>query len=121
MTNKKIKFTSKHIPDKREKPRERKPDLGKFLGAAVLLSACGKGKPKDYPKKSMLKIVDNEDGTQTIIRPEKSVSNMFGDFTKADAVGLAYDAAFIAIVLLTLRLSKFGPPKADKSRDKDRG
>ncbi len=119
MTHKKIKLKFNNVPHEREKPKEKpgRPDMGKLLGAAVLLSACSKNeKPKDYPKESMLRIVDNADGTQTIVRPEKSPKDLFGDFTKADAVGLAYDAAFIAAILLVLRFSKFGPAK---TRDKD--
>lgn len=118
MSNKKIKLRFNNAPT-REKPKEkkRKPDLGKLLGSLALLPACSKKKDPLFDD-SHPKIVDHEDGTQTIVGLEESMIRPFGnDGIEVDI----WDVAYIAAILLVLRFSKFKPPKSEKGPNEDRG
>lgn len=77
MTHKKTKLRHNHLSQKQNKrPKINKKELARTLaGAVVLLSACsnktddcGKNYPEELcdPNKETAKIVDNEDGTQTV-------------------------------------------------------
>jgi hypothetical protein len=116
MTHKKHKLRFHNAPDKNEKKphgeKKQKQDLRKLLGSAVVLSACSKKKKDVLFDDSHPKIVDNEDGTQTIVGLEESMVKPFAnDGIEVDA----WDVACVVALLLILRFSKLKPAKGDKS------
>ena len=110
MTHKKTKLRHTHLSQKQNK-KPKGPDrkeLARALGcAAVLLSACAKKTddcgdyPEEFcnPNKESAKIIDNEDGTQTVVGVKDK-----GSF--AGKIQMSYgDIAGIAVLLVIAALA----------------
>jgi len=109
MTNKKLKLRHVHLSQNTDKKQKAdKKELAMAFGmAAVLLSSCarktddcGNDYPEEFcnPNKSTPKIIDNEDGTQTIVGV-KDKGDFTGkiEFSYGDIAGLAVLLAIAAL------------------------
>lgn len=105
MTNKKIRLRHVNLSQKQDKRSKiNKKEITRALaGTAVLLSACSKkaadcgNYPKEFcdPNKEMPRIVDNEDGTQTVVGVKNT--GMFNG-----EIQIGYGDVAAVIVLLTV-------------------
>jgi len=110
MAHKKTKFSHANLSQNQiKKSKSNKKELARALaGASVLLSACsgktddcGKNYPEELcnPNKEMPRIVDNEDGTQTVVGVEST-----GAFSGKIDIGYG-DIAVIVVLLAVAALA----------------
>lgn len=121
MTKNKLKHRFNNVPEKTEKRKS----IGKALsGLPLLLSACASKNPSENSKEMELltslkspKIIDHEDGTQSIEGLEESMSPF-----RDGGLGIGIeDLTVVALAVLVIRFSITKSSKRDKNRDEDRG
>lgn len=115
MTSKKLKHTHIHAPCRDGKKRP----VGKELAAlslALPLLGCSKEKAFTITipvKKAKPMIVENEDGTETVVGLKESMS----PFKQQDIEISAFDIAQAAAILLLIRYSRMERPKDGKKKE----